>query len=272
MKRGFLSRPAKVSGEKDKKELGQTDVKTSRGDAKSTAGPSSSTTASTSSQQPVTAGVDTDTGSSAELTPLSTTAPLNLQPLRPEKTHKPIPTKTQVPFEFQYSPSPSGIESNLLILLHGLGDTLRPFGSLAKTLQKTLPQCATLTLQGTHPLPILEEGSSFSWWKSLTPLGEVLGPGEVDPRTFLERDWGNLMTLLTSDEKERGLGWPEEGIHVLGFGQGATAAMEAVIAWTRKKRRDDSREVKLGSVVSICGDLLSVNRPDRSERRGTIAD
>ncbi|CAE6426600.1 unnamed protein product [Rhizoctonia solani] len=58
---------------------------------------------------------------------------------------KPQPTRSGLGLEFVYSPSDDGVDENLLIVLHGLGDTMTPFVRMAKQLK--LPQTATLVLQ-----------------------------------------------------------------------------------------------------------------------------
>ena len=65
-----------------------------------------------------------------------------------------------------------------------------------------------------------------------------------------------LSTLLSSLVDSTG--WPAKAIHLLGFGQGASAAAEAALAWTRSRKGKDG-EQGLGSVVAICGALVSVS-------------
>ena len=58
--------------------------------------------------------------------------------------HSP-PNKNAIPVPFSYNPSEDGVDENLLILLHGLGDTHVPFANLGKQLK--LPQTATLAIR-----------------------------------------------------------------------------------------------------------------------------
>lgn len=62
---------------------------------------------------------------------------------RPRK--KPAPKASAIPVPFAYAPSDDGTDENLLILLHGLGDTHIPFGRLGRSLK--LPQTATLAIR-----------------------------------------------------------------------------------------------------------------------------
>lgn len=59
-------------------------------------------------------------------------------------THSP-PRESAIPVPFSYTSSDDGVDENLLILLHGLGDTHVPFANLGK--QFKLPQTATLALR-----------------------------------------------------------------------------------------------------------------------------
>ena len=66
--------------------------------------------------------------------------------------------RTKIPFEFVYAPSQNGPSTNLLILLHGLGDTHARFHKLGRDLN--LPQTATLAL--CAPLPYFPSPFLFS--------------------------------------------------------------------------------------------------------------
>ncbi|CAO1632557.1 unnamed protein product [Parajaminaea phylloscopi] len=157
----------------------------------------------------------------------------------------------------QYSASPSGIDSNLLIFFHGLGDTSRPFFELGKSLQKTLPQTAVLSVQGSEKIPILPE-EAWCYWQCIDPVMGAVIPHQ-NPSAFLSV-MGSLLDHLVDD-----CGWPAEAIHLFGFAHGATAALEGAIAWLRKRRaatssvaKQGSSTERLGSIVSICGSLLSL--------------
>lgn len=91
-----------------------------------------------------------------------------------DTVRKPIPNVKSSqchPLTFSYEPSPSGVDSNLLILLHGLGDTKNPFHSLGKKLATNLPQTAILSLQGGSPVPFLDD-QGFGWWDVWDGLGQ----------------------------------------------------------------------------------------------------
>ncbi|THU87365.1 hypothetical protein K435DRAFT_867374 [Dendrothele bispora CBS 962.96] len=66
------------------------------------------------------------------------------QPSPSPKVKSP-PKPTSIPTPFSYYPSDDGTDENLLILLHGLGDTHIPFSKLGK--QFKLPQTAVLAIR-----------------------------------------------------------------------------------------------------------------------------
>lgn len=87
-----------------------------------------------------------------------------------EASSKPSPTPGKAGFkQSTYHASADGADSNLLIMLHGLGDTDKPFAQLGQQLQRTLPQCAVLSLQGQLQVPLLGGGM---WWEAWDPLCE----------------------------------------------------------------------------------------------------
>lgn len=81
------------------------------------------------------------------------------------------------PLTFTYESSPSGVDSNLLILLHGLGDTHLPFQNLGRKLAGNLPQTAILSLRGGSPIPFLDQ-EGWAWW----PVWDDLGQGKAQQR------------------------------------------------------------------------------------------
>ncbi|WFD33463.1 hypothetical protein MCUN1_000276 [Malassezia cuniculi] len=135
---------------------------------------------------------------------------------------------------FEYAAAPDGVDSNLLIMLHGLGDSSAPFMRLGKTLQRTLPQTAVLSVNAPRRVPLLEE-EAWMWWDSFDTLGE-------NPRHAI----GALAGLLSYIHE---LGWPQERIHLFGYAQGGSLALETLVA--------ERRSLAVGSVVSVVGPLLS---------------
>ena len=119
----------------------------------------------------------------------------------------------------------SRTEPNLLVLLHGLGDTPRPFAKLAERL--ALPQTSALALRAPLPLPAGLDG--FAWHDAFEiDTGDLIQPNTGErrrtsslasaTRTRLRR----LVRLLVQH------GWPRRRIFLFGFAQGGTAALDFV--------------------------------------------
>lgn len=140
-----------------------------------------------------------------------------------------------------FSPSPSGVDSNLLLLLHGLGDSDNSFFTLGQTLQRTLPQTAVLTLQAPHQVPFLH-GPHWMWYASFDSFGSLLT--KPNPSQTV----GGMVKVL---DHLLACGWSARQIHMFGFGQGATVALETLVAWSK------THTEPLGSIVSVSGELVS---------------
>ncbi|KIP10747.1 hypothetical protein PHLGIDRAFT_196338 [Phlebiopsis gigantea 11061_1 CR5-6] len=154
------------------------------------------------------------------------------------------------PVEISVRESEDGVDENLLILLHGLGDTHKPFAKLGTTLQ--LPQTATLALRAPDLIPYLYE-EAYQWYESFDPLGELLRSPNPTPALAL------LTTVL--EHLHRDCGWPVARVHLFGFAQGGTLAAEFALRWWRtelaRTTAGDAQPRALGTVVSVCGPLLS---------------
>ncbi|KAI9513425.1 hypothetical protein F5148DRAFT_971789 [Russula earlei] len=173
---------------------------------------------------------------------------------------KPPPQPSAISAPFSYSPSDDGTDEDLLVLLHGLGDTHVPFGKLGRSLK--LPQTATLALRAPEQVPYLYE-HAFQWYPSFDPLGDVLT--RPDPTTAIDYVAGVLDHLVDD------CGWPAPRVHLFGFAQGGGVAAESALNWWRRRGlRQPSRTLRmqpdarasasaqpLGSVVTVGGPLLS---------------
>ncbi|UZJ54133.1 hypothetical protein CBS101457_003453 [Exobasidium rhododendri] len=168
------------------------------------------------------------------------------------------------PLTFTYDASPSGVDSNLLIMLHGLGDTHLPFRALGKKLTTNLPQTSVLSVRAGNPVPFMD-GNSWAWWDVWDAMGQEVDT--PDPTSFLSA-FQSLLRYLVRPAEEGGGGWRSSSIHLFGYAQGGTAVLEGAIAWTRGQRQElkiqevgreasGSDLTELGSIVNICGGLLS---------------
>ncbi|KAH9030502.1 hypothetical protein EDB85DRAFT_1426829 [Lactarius pseudohatsudake] len=165
---------------------------------------------------------------------------------------KPPPQSTAISAPFDYSPSDDGTDENLLVLLHGLGDTHLPFGKLGRSFK--LPQTATLALRAPEQIPYLYE-QAFQWYPSFDPLGDVL----AHPNPTAAIDY--MMSVF--DHLVGDCGWPAHRIHLFGFSQGGSVAAESAQKWWRRALQpqqtssDNTSLQPFGSVVTVGGPLLS---------------
>lgn len=157
---------------------------------------------------------------------------------------------------YEYLPSPDGIDTNLIVMFHGLGDTPKPFSNLAKTLKP--PQTAFLIIRAFERVPLLEE-EAFQWWDSFDPLtgDPVTNP---NPSRSLSRLNAVLDHLISNE-----IGWPASTIHLFGFAQGGSCAAELLVNRTRNaeasngsKGMAQAARPALGSLVTVSGPLLSL--------------
>ncbi|TFK31599.1 hypothetical protein BDQ12DRAFT_618622 [Crucibulum laeve] len=170
------------------------------------------------------------------------------------------PPKTKAfPVPFFYSPSDDGTDENLLILLHGLGDTHIPFSKLG--MQLKLPQTAVLALRASEQVPFLYE-ESYQWYQSFDDLGEMIE--RPNPTVGIDL-LSKVVDYLVKECK-----WPPNRIHFFGFAQGGSMASEFGVHWWRQQLQStkvlpasgDSMSTPpvlsaLGSIISISGPLLS---------------
>ncbi|OAX36903.1 alpha/beta-hydrolase [Rhizopogon vinicolor AM-OR11-026] len=173
----------------------------------------------------------------------------------PSPRVKPAPQTSSIRTQFSYFPSDDGTDENLLILLHGLGDTNVPFARLGRSLK--LPQTATLALLAPEVIPFLYE-EAFQWYPSFDQLGDLIERPNPTPALNLLKD---VLNHLTGE-----CGWPPHRIHFFGFAQGGSVAAEACLQWWRRELElssqscatDKQTSVRpLGSLVTVSGPLLS---------------
>ncbi|KAI6132932.1 hypothetical protein EV401DRAFT_2053664 [Pisolithus croceorrhizus] len=170
---------------------------------------------------------------------------------------KPPPSSARIPVPFEYTASNDGTDENLLILLHGLGDTHIPFAKLGRSFN--LPQTATLALRAPEQIPFLYE-QAYQWYTSFDPLGDLIERPNPTPAL-------DLLCIVIAHLVDD-CNWLPLRIHLFGFAQGGSVAVESVISWwkcelsrTRKLPEDDDRGGSvtrpIGSVVTVGGPLLS---------------
>ncbi|PNS16552.1 hypothetical protein CAC42_286 [Sphaceloma murrayae] len=137
------------------------------------------------------------------------------------------------------TPPPSGQPpTNILILLHGLGDSHVPFARLGE--QLNLPNTACIAIKGPNALPF--EATSFHWCDDVIFDSSTNG---LDP----DGGFKEIARVLTDDVIEHGLidncGYKPRDIVFLGLGQGGMAALNVAVQYPKE----------MGGVISIGGAL-----------------
>ncbi|KAI8329145.1 Alpha/Beta hydrolase protein [Chlamydoabsidia padenii] len=178
----------------------------------------------------------------------------NIHVKRRQNNRKPTPQPAKCRLKFQYTSSPDGVDTNLLVLLHGLGDTLQPFASLGQKLE--LPQTATIAVQAPEPIPFLD-GECFQWFPSFNPLtGEELLSGHPEQRKGLLTTRKLLEELIhhVMDHCQ----YEASHIFLFGFSQGGTVALDQLLEGNIRN---------LGGAISISGYPLRMNEVSASKQR-----
>ncbi|KAI7907607.1 Alpha/Beta hydrolase protein [Cokeromyces recurvatus] len=164
------------------------------------------------------------------------------------------PDPKKVKLKFDYSSSQDGVDFNLLILLHGLGDTKKPFLNLGKKLQ--LPQTAILSVQAPEEIPYMD--GCYQWFPSFNML-TVLTSRNPERWKGLLRTRALMNELI--DHLIRSCGFNPSNIFLFGFSQGATIALDVAMF---------GKVPNLGGVVSISGYLLEEQSNEQSKYAGYI--
>ncbi|KAI6041531.1 hypothetical protein EDC04DRAFT_1261814 [Pisolithus marmoratus] len=159
---------------------------------------------------------------------------------------KPLPNSAKIPVPYSYTASDDGTDENLLILLHGLGDTHILFTKLGRSLN--LPQTAILALRAPEQIPFLYE-QAYQWYTSFDPLGDLIECPNPTPALDLLR---TVLAHLIDD-----CNWPPPRVHLFGFAQGGSVAVETTVSWWKNDSGRGSVARQLGSVVTVGGPLLS---------------
>ncbi|KAK9370931.1 Alpha/Beta hydrolase protein [Lipomyces kononenkoae] len=125
---------------------------------------------------------------------------------------------------------PAGTElTHVILLLHGLGDTVKPFTALASRLN--LPRAAIIAVQAPNPLPFDLDG--FHWGDDIVFTKDpTAAPGAPDDDEFLSPDaefsrsrkfLGGIIEQVL--EKKCGF-TASKNVILWGYGQGAMAALD----------------------------------------------
>jgi len=171
---------------------------------------------------------------SAPTTPSSSAAPSPSNQALPKQakewllSNHSIKTKKDRQNLYLFRNSPDcGRNTNLLILLHGAGDSHRPFDKLAQTM--ALPQTATLSINSRTCGIELPFGLGNSWFQELDyASGNPLPRNHSIREKTLHQAVDYLVVLLNRLTTV----WEPERIFISGYGAGATVIIETCQLWT----------------------------------------
>lgn len=153
------------------------------------------------------------------------------------------PASSDFPSYLQLSiiPPPSNQSPvNVLLLLHGLGDSNESFTLLAR--QLSLPETVCISLQAPSPLPF--DLGGFHWGDDIT---FNQSNGTMDYDTGFVKLSRSIKEDIIQTVLLQQCGYSPGNILFFGFGQGGMAALAAALAF----------KTELGGIVSIGGPLPS---------------
>ncbi|KAI4188229.1 MAG: hypothetical protein L6R41_002268 [Letrouitia leprolyta] len=153
------------------------------------------------------------------------------------------PTSSNFPSNLQLSivPPPNNqVPVNVLILLHGLGDSNESFAQLAK--QLSLPETTCISLQAPSPLPF--DLGGFHWGDDIT---FDQSKGAMDYDTGFEKSSRIIKEDVIETVLLQKYGYKPRNILLLGFGQGGMATLATALTY----------KTELGGIISIGGPLPS---------------
>lgn len=158
-----------------------------------------------------------------------------------------LPTSKDFPpsISLTITPPPNvQLPLNVLILLHGLGDTHVPFTRLAQ--QLNLPYTCVISLGGPTPVPALFTGSdvpSFHWGDDILFDQST---GELDVDSGFKASQILLSEAVIKNILMDKCGFQPRQVMLMGFGQGGMAALHYAASVP---------QVELGGIISIGGRL-----------------
>jgi predicted esterase len=120
-----------------------------------------------------------------------------------------------------YEKSRDGKDQNVLILLHGLGDTAANFIQFGRKLE--LPQTALAAIEAPFPIPFFE---GTSWWPRPFDMdtGAMRPPNTNDIQSIRNQ----LFQYITREYIDT-RGFEADRIFLLGFSQGGSIALDLAI-------------------------------------------
>ena len=140
---------------------------------------------------------------------------------------------------------PKGGARNLLVLLHGLGDSDTNFIEFGRRL--ALPDTAILAIRAPLPLPL---GLGHAWVPSFEEDGEMIKPSRGERRRIigLEKASEGVIAVLEACWRA---GYERDRSFLVGFSQGGLVAVDA------------GAKAKVGGVVGMSGSTLPEAEVDK---------
>ncbi|RFU25883.1 hypothetical protein B7463_g10450, partial [Scytalidium lignicola] len=138
---------------------------------------------------------------------------------------------------------------NILLLLHGLGDTQEPFTKLGTSL--ALPYTACIALRAPNPIPSLFTGSdlpSFHWGDDVLVDERA---GEIDPDAGFHTATNIVLQNVIKETLISKCGFTARDVLMYGFGQGGMVALGVAVEAAAKEG------LEFGGVVSVGGRIPS---------------
>ncbi|GFN18009.1 alpha/beta hydrolase [Aspergillus tubingensis] len=170
-----------------------------------------------------------------------------MPPTPPTPSHfPPHLTLTITPPSTTTTSSSSNTSPNILLLLHGLGDTSQNLTTLARALN--LPETTVLTLQAPTPLPF--DLGGFHWGDDIT----FSPAGDLDMDAGFTRSTNTIIKEVIVDTLIKKCGYRGRDIVVFGIGQGGMVGLEVARHFKNSSPPQGDGKVdeeELGGVVSI---------------------
>ena len=168
---------------------------------------------------------------------------------------------------FLFHHSSDNVDTNLLVLLHGAGDTHRAFREFAK--QMDLPQTATLSIHASscnNGFTTLPFNLGHTWFEEMDYAVTGNALADRDPRRLssLSSAIDNLIKILQSLYIQEGgdpnEGWMPERIFLFGYSAGACLVMETCLRLVKQK------EMPLGGAICVAGGVKCEMPIDKKEK------
>mmetsp|Transcript_14044 Transcript_14044/g.23761 ORF Transcript_14044/g.23761 Transcript_14044/m.23761 type:complete len:452 (+) Transcript_14044:336-1691(+) len=134
--------------------------------------------------------------------------------------------------------------ANILFILHGVGDTPKPYAELAKRMQ--LPNTLAVALAG--PVEIAETDGGRAWFRMFDDEWNLIEPSRMEQRRICSLAVSCQLLCQLIDGLIDNHGWSPERIHLLGFSNGGTVVLELAQRYRGKRA--------LGGAVAVSASIL----------------